>query len=204
MKTPKLPRPRLRRGAAAEPETGDAAPKAAAPGSAGATARAGATAASSATARPVTPAAPATPARPPTTEERLDGLGSWLAQVDRKLGIRTYALGAALVLSLAAAGVGLVLVLQLRDDAATKDDIQALIEQVSAVEDSAVAAAAEDVEAVGDRITQLEQRFATLQGDQTAGEQQVTALQNDITDLEEQIATLETDVASIPDPIPRP
>src|SRR5918996_3547537 len=45
---------------------------------------------------------------PHTTDphERIDGLRAWLAQVERKLGIRTYAFAAACVLALAGAAVG--------------------------------------------------------------------------------------------------
>src|ERR671914_2281888 len=68
----------------------------------------------------------AKPARPPTVEERLDGLRIWAGQLERKLGVRTYAAAAGLVIAIAAAAVALVLVLQLREDAATEDDVSAI------------------------------------------------------------------------------
>lgn len=139
---------------------------------------------------------PEIPARPASVEERLDGIGSWLAQVDRKLGIRTYALGAALVLALAAAAVSLVLVLQLRDDAATKDDIGALSEQISAAEESAAQTAAEEIDALGDRMSQLESRVTALQGGQTDTDQQISVLEDDLADLRSQITELEADIAA--------
>ena len=46
--------------------------------------------------------------------------------LDRRLGIRTYLLGAISVLGLAAGVVAVVFVLQLKQDAATKDDVDAL------------------------------------------------------------------------------
>ena len=61
--------------------------------------------------------------RPPT---RIEGLRAWLAQLEPKLGLRTYVGAAIAVLTLAAAVVALVLVLSLRQDAATEDDVQAL------------------------------------------------------------------------------
>jgi hypothetical protein len=73
----------------------------------------------------------ATPPEDP--QVRIDGLRAWLAQVERKLGVRSYAGAAGLVLALAAAAVALVLVLQLNDDAATKDDLAELRADAPAV-----------------------------------------------------------------------
>ena len=86
--------------------------------------------------------------------ERIDGLRAWLAQVDRKLGVRTYALGAALAV-LAAGGRGIVALVprpRLQHDAATKDDLQSLRGRASGVEQSAAQAAQEDVQSITDRL----------------------------------------------------
>src|SRR5919108_2621886 len=69
--------------------------------------------------------------------ERIDGLRAWVAQVNRKLGIRTYAFAAASVLALAAAAVAIVFALQLQEDSATNDDLDELRNQIGAVEKSA-------------------------------------------------------------------
>ena len=58
--------------------------------------------------------------------------------------MRTYVGAAIAVLALAAAAVGLVLTLSLKQDAATKDDVQSLRDQISAVEQSATQAAQEE------------------------------------------------------------
>ena len=76
--------------------------------------------------KPVTGEQPAADPHSTDPHERIDGLRAWLAQVDRKLGIRTYALAAGIVLALAAAAVALVFALQLQEDSATNDDLQAL------------------------------------------------------------------------------
>ena len=85
--------------------------------------------------------------------ERIDGLRAWVAQVDRKLGVRTYVGAAIAVLALAAAAVGLVLTLSLKQDAATNDDVQSLRDQISAVQQSASQAAQKDVQALDQRLT---------------------------------------------------
>src|SRR5919201_7117576 len=70
---------------------------------------------------PGTPAATAAPTPAPADpHQRIDGLRAWLAQVDRKLGVRTYIGAAIAVLALAAAVAALVLVVLLKRDAATK------------------------------------------------------------------------------------
>ena len=80
-------------------------------------------------------AAPGTNAsEPEDPQERIDGLRAWVADLDRKLGVRTYIGGALVVLALAAAGVALFLTLSLKQDAATKDDLNALRDQLSSVE----------------------------------------------------------------------
>ena len=98
----------------------------------------------------------ATPEAPADPQERIDGLRAWVAQVDRKLGVRTYVGAAIAVLALAAAAVGLVLTLSLKQDAATDDDVASLRDQISAVEQSASEAAQEDVQALERRLTELE------------------------------------------------
>ena len=79
---------------------------------------------------------------------RIEGLRAWLAQLDRNLGIRTYVLGAIAVLGLAASAVALVLVLQLKQDSVSKDDVAALQDQLSTVSDEASQAAEEKVQSL--------------------------------------------------------
>ena len=94
-------------------------------------------------------AAGATPAPPQSTAakaagaealdpaQRIEGLRAWIARLDRKLGVRTYVIGAIAILALAAAAVALVLLVQLKRDAATKDDVDAIQGQLSGVQQSA-------------------------------------------------------------------
>lgn len=124
--------------------------------------------------------------------ERLEGLRAWVAQLDRKLGTRTYAGGAALVLALAGAAVALVLTLQVSEDSATKDDLQTLREQLAGVEDSASEAAQDDLEGISERLSGLESQVSALQTDGDAAEQRLEVIEDDIEDLRSQIDSLDT------------
>jgi uncharacterized protein HemX len=119
--------------------------------------------------------------------QRIDGLRAWLAQVDRRLGIRTY-LGAALaVLAVAAAGVALYLAISVKQDTATKDDLQSVRDQVSGVERSAAQAAQSRVRSIDLRLTDLESRVDRLSTDQTTSKRELQVIQDDIKELRNQV-----------------
>jgi septal ring factor EnvC (AmiA/AmiB activator) len=122
----------------------------------------------------------------------LDELHTRVAQLDRKLGTRFYALGAATVLALAAGIVGIVLVLGVKEDSATDADLDELREEVSGVEESASEAAQDEVAALGDRVSQLESQVQSLRSDQTSTDQEISVLQDDIADLRDDISALES------------
>jgi septal ring factor EnvC (AmiA/AmiB activator) len=135
-----------------------------------------------------TPQPVATPSAPADPQERIDGLRAWLAQVDRKLGVRTY-LGAAIaVLALAAAVVGLILTLSLKQEAATDGDIESLRDQISAVEQSASEAAQEDVQGLDRRLTELEADVNRISTSQTTLRRELKVVQDDIKELRSQVS----------------
>jgi uncharacterized protein HemX len=134
------------------------------------------------------PQASATPQAPTDPQERIDGLRAWVAQVDRKLGVRTYVGAAIVVLALAAAAVGLALTLSLKQDAATNDDIQSLRDQISAVEQSASQAAQEDVQALDRRLTELEAEVNRISAGQATTRRELKVVQDDIKELRSQVS----------------
>lgn len=136
--------------------------------------------------------AEATPAPEPTMPERIEGLRAWVAQLDRRIGVRTYAGAAALVLALAAAAVALVLVLQLRDEAATDSDVQGLRDEIAGVEDTATEAAQEDVQSLSDRLGEIESQTSEIASDQDSVDQEISVIQDDIQDLRDQISEVDT------------
>src|SRR5438093_10228488 len=176
MRRPTLPRPRLRRRAPKPAGTAPTTP----PSDGPAASRDDPTAPAADTSTPpagtaVPAAGPATPApgtdapaagTPADAHRRIDGLRAWLAQVDRRLGVRTYALGAAVILALAAGIVGVVLALSVQGDAATNDDLAALRDDLAAVKASAAQAAQRDIQALSDRLDQLESEVTRVTNDQ--------------------------------------
>jgi len=129
----------------------------------------------------------------PSIPERLEGQRAWLAQLDRRVGVRTYAGAAALVIALAAAAVALVLVIQLDEEAAKTSDIDQLREEIAGVEDSATQAAEDDVQTVTERISELETQISEATSSQDDVDQQLSVLEDDIADLREQISELDSD-----------
>ena len=139
-----------------------------------------------ATAAAHVPRAPEGPAaaRPSADlQERMEGLRAWLAQLDRKLGLRTYVGAAIAVLTLAAAVVALVLVLSLRQDAATEDDVQALRDEISSVEQSASQAADSRVSALEQRLDDLEDEVNRISTAQSTSRRELEVIQDDIREL---------------------
>lgn len=142
------------------------------------------------------PKPPPPPAPPPGTGEQptatLEGLRAWVAQLDRKLGVRFYALGAAVVLALAASIVSLVLVLGLEEDSATREDVERLRDEVADVQRSATEAAEEELSGVAERLDSIESQIQSLRSDQTATDQRLEVIEDDIADLRTEISRVES------------
>jgi septal ring factor EnvC (AmiA/AmiB activator) len=124
--------------------------------------------------------------------ERIDGLRTWIAQLERKLNIRTIAIGVVGVVALAGAIYGIALARDTEKNAATEAQLEDVREELAGVSDTASEAAQDDLQSLQQRISALEEEFATLnQGDQKT-EQEISVLQDDIQDLRDQIADLES------------
>jgi septal ring factor EnvC (AmiA/AmiB activator) len=123
--------------------------------------------------------------------EKLEGVHAWVAQLDRKLQTRFYALAAAAVLALAAGIVAVVLVLGVQDDSATKAELQELRDQVDNATKSASAAAQDDVADLDDGLAEIESQLESLSSDQSTTNKEVSVVQDDIADLRDQIDAVE-------------
>src|SRR5687767_8048030 len=99
--------------------------------------------------------------------EKLEGVHAWVAQLDRKLSTRFYALGAAAVLALAAGIVAVVLALGVQDDSATKAQLTELRDQVDNATKSASDAAQDDVVELDSRLAEVESQIEQIQGAQS-------------------------------------
>ena len=134
----------------------------------------------------------AKPEAPADPNERIDGLRSWIAQLERKLNIRTIAIAVIGVLALAAAIFAIALARDTENDAATEAELEDVREELAGVKSTASEAAQDDVRSLTERIAALEDDLSTAnQGDQKT-EQQISVLQDDVQDLRDQIADLES------------
>ena len=123
--------------------------------------------------------------------EKLEGVHAWVAQLDRKLSTRFYALGAAAVLALAAGIVAVVLALGVQDDSATKAQLTELRDQVDNATKSASDAAQDDVAELDARLAEVESQIEQIQGAQSASSRELSVVQDDVADLREQIDAVE-------------
>ena len=123
--------------------------------------------------------------------EKLEGVHAWVAQLDRKLQTRFYALAAAAVLALAAGIVAVVLALGVQDDSATKAELEELRDQVDNATKSASAAAQDDVADLDDRLAEIEAQIESLSSDQNTTNREISVVQDDIADLRDQIDAVE-------------
>jgi hypothetical protein len=136
-------------------------------------------------------------ARPESVEEQIDGLRAWIAQIDRRLGIRSVAIGLAVVLALAAGIVGVVLAKDAKDNSATKDEVASLSDQVSASTKEASQSTQDTINEINDRIDALEGRVATIASSQRTSDSELDVAKDDIEELRGQITDLENEVNSI-------
>jgi polyhydroxyalkanoate synthesis regulator phasin len=135
--------------------------------------------------------------RPETVEEQVDGLRAWVAQLDRRLGIRTIALTIAVVLALAAGIVGVVLAQDAKDNGATKGEVASLRDQVNASTKEASQSTQDTIDELNNRIDALETRVATIASTQRTSGSELDVAKDDIDELRGQITDLQNEVNSI-------
>lgn len=119
--------------------------------------------------------------------EKLEGVHAWVAQLDRRLQTRFYALGAATVLALAAGIVAVVLALGVQNDSATKGQLEELRDQVDNATKSASDAAQDDLSDLDERLGAIESQLEALQADNSATNKEISVVQDDIEDLRDQV-----------------
>ena len=124
-------------------------------------------------------------------DEKLEGVHLWVAQLDRKLSTRFYALAAAAVLALAAGIVAVVLALAVQDDSATKAELSELRDQVDSATRSASNAAEDDVAELDDRVSEIEAQIEAIRSDQGSTSRELSVVQDDVEDLRDQIDAVE-------------
>lgn len=139
---------------------------------------------------PITGKQPAVGAAATQAPERDEGLRPWVAQVDRKLGTRTYAGAALVVLALAASIVAIVLAIDARDNSAGEDDLSRVESQLSTVSELAGAgeSAQTEVDSLDARLSTLEDQISEISTTGGGVAKQITVIEDDIEDLRQQIS----------------
>jgi septal ring factor EnvC (AmiA/AmiB activator) len=129
---------------------------------------------------------------PPQTGEHPLTADERLSKLERRLAVRSLALGGAVVLALAAGIVGVVLALGAKDESATKAEVRSLRDQVEEVQREAAQATEENVTTITDRLDALEGRVNTIAGSQRTTQSEIEVLQDDIDELRSQVSDLES------------
>ena len=123
----------------------------------------------------------------PTEAERLE---AELRALRRRLGIRTFALGAACVLALAAAAVAVVLALGLQSDSATRGDVAAIRDQLDLIGRQAADVSAADVEELSSQVNDLDSALSSSMTEARTSRSELEIAQDDIEELREQVSDL--------------
>lgn len=133
------------------------------------------------------------PPSPPTGERDPEGERAWLAQLDRKVGTRTYAGAAAIVLALAAGIVAIVLAVDARDNSATKGDLNRLERELTGVAEQAGEAdeAQESIDSLSGRLDELEDQVGGLSTADSETNDRLGVIEDDIEALRQQISDLD-------------
>ena len=115
-----------------------------------------------------------------------------LRRLERRLGIRTYAGTAALVLALAAAIVAVVLAVDARDNSASKTDLRGVEREISGVADQAggVDQLRTDIDSLDSRIAALEDDLSSNSAGDRDTAKRLGVTESDIEDLRQQISAL--------------
>jgi hypothetical protein len=96
----------------------------------------------------------------------LDGLRAWIGLVERKLTMRTRVFLVLVAIAIGGAGAGIVLAIEAQDNAVSKDDLQAVRDELT----GAVAPAeAPDVSTLEAEIEALRSEIATLRSEGEGG-----------------------------------
>ncbi len=116
----------------------------------------------------------------------------WVERVDRKVGVRSYAGGLAIVIALAGAIIAIVIALGARDESATKNQLQSLKTEVSQAAEEANKETAGKVDDLAKQVNEISNSVSDLQSSSSTDTSSIDALQGDIDDLKGQISDLQS------------
>ena len=139
---------------------------------------------------PITGSQPIVGPAPGTTEAQR----AWLAQIDRRLGTRTYAGAAALVLATAVAIVAIILAIDARDNTAAEDDLNRVESQLEIVSGQAATAETSlaDIGDLQNRLSTLEDEIVEIQSFADTDRSRVDVIEDDLADLRQEVSALDS------------
>lgn len=142
------------------------------------TATAEATTKAAETAKPAPLAKQKPPA--PNLQERMEGLQGWMAEIERKQERMTRIGGIALIVAAVAAAAAIALGVIQQQDAASKDDIDELREQVNGLSGDLARQTESQLGDLNGKITSLETRLGSLEQQQKQQASTIATLQSQV------------------------
>jgi septal ring factor EnvC (AmiA/AmiB activator) len=114
---------------------------------------------------------------------------SWVAQLDRRLGIRTYIFGAMLLLSIAASVLAIVLAVDARDNSASDDDINSIEDQLATIAEQASGGTEvqSELDSIDLRLSALEDQQSGTAAAGGIDEERIAAIEADIEELQNEV-----------------
>jgi hypothetical protein len=127
----------------------------------------------------------------PRTQERIEGLQGWMAELERRQGRMIYFGAAACVLAALAAAAALYIALSAQSDSATKDDLDQLQEQVDGIQQTVKQATESQLKGVNDRLGSIDSQLDDLQQKQAQDAQDIASLEQKQSSLSQRVASAE-------------
>jgi septal ring factor EnvC (AmiA/AmiB activator) len=106
-----------------------------------------------------------------------------MAEIERRQGRMTYFGAAAVVLAVAAAAAAMFVAVTARNDAATKDDLDEIEQQVQGIQGAVRRATEQQLKGVSETVGSLDQRIEDLKKKQAQDARDITTLQGRVNSL---------------------
>ncbi len=126
-------------------------------------------------------AAGAKTAPAPNVQERIEGLQSWMAEIERKQGRMTYFGAAALLIAILASGAALYFGITAKNDSSgATDDLDELSTKVDQVQQAVTQSTKDTQDTINNSISQIQGSIADLQKKQAQDAANISTLQSQV------------------------
>jgi uncharacterized protein HemX len=134
-------------------------------------------------------------------QERMEGLQGWMAEIERKQSRMTRVGGAAAILAVLAAGAALALGIINKQDAATKDDVDELREEVNSLSAAIEKQTEKQLGSLNQQVKGFETRIGSLEQQQQQNAATIASLQSRVN---KQAAAVPAPAPAVPAPAAKP